>query len=55
MIKIKVNLDEKNYNTLLSDMRLFSISKNDQSINKNKFMNLLQTVDKVKMLTVFFL
>lgn len=41
MQKIKVNLDEKNYNTLLSDMKLFLIKKNDKSINKNKFINLL--------------
>ncbi len=41
MLKIKVNLDEHCYQTLLSDMKLFSITKNDGTINKNKFMNLL--------------
>lgn len=41
MLKIKVNLDERCYSTLLSDMKLFSIVKKDGTINKNKFMNLL--------------
>lgn len=41
MLKIKVNLDNKSYQTLLSDMKLFKITKSDGSINKNKFMNLL--------------
>ena len=39
MLKIKVNLDNKSYQTLLSDMKLFKITKSDGSINKNKFMN----------------
>ena len=41
MLKIKVNLDNKSYQTLLNDMKLFKITKSDGSINKNKFMNLL--------------
>lgn len=41
MLKIKVNLDKKNYQTLLNDILLFKIIKNDGTPNKNKFMNLL--------------
>lgn len=41
MLKIKVNFDKKNYQTLLNDMKLFKITKSDGSPNKNKFMNLL--------------
>ena len=41
MLKIKVNLDSKSYQTILCDMKLFKIVKSDKSPNKNKFMNLL--------------
>lgn len=41
MLKIKVNFDKKSYQTLISDMKLFKITKADGSPNKNKFMNLL--------------
>lgn len=41
MLKIKVNLDKKSYQTLISDMKFFKIIKSDSSPNKNKFMNLL--------------
>lgn len=41
MLKIKVNIDSKSYQTLLNDMKLFRIVKSDGTPNKNKFMNLL--------------
>lgn len=41
MLKIKVNLDKKSYDTLLDDMKSFNIVKKDGTINKNKFINLL--------------
>ena len=41
MLKIKVMLDNKAYNDLLNDMNSYFILKNDKTINKNKFMNVL--------------
>ena len=41
MLKIKVNLDNHSYDTLINDMKLFYITKKDSSVNKNKFINLL--------------
>lgn len=41
MLKIKVNIDKKSYQTLLNDMSLFKVIKPDGSVNKNRFMNLL--------------
>ena len=41
MLKIKVMLDIKAYNELVSDMESYFILKNDKTINKNKFMNIL--------------
>ncbi len=41
MLKIKVNLDKRKYEMLLNDMKLFKIIKNDGSVNKNKFINIL--------------
>ncbi len=41
MQKIKVNLDKDSYKRLLLDIETFEILKNDGSINKNKFLNLL--------------
>ena len=41
MLKIKVNLDKKSYDILISDINLFRIIKSNSTINKNKFMNLL--------------
>ena len=41
MLKIKVMLDIKAYTDLLNDMNSYFILKNDKTINKNKFMNVL--------------
>ena len=41
MLKIKVMLDNKAYTDLLNDMNSYFILKNDKTINKNKFMNVL--------------
>lgn len=41
MLKIKVMLDKNAYNDLLNDMESYFIFKNDKTINKNKFMNIL--------------
>ncbi len=41
MLKIKVMLDNKAYNDLINDMESYFILKNDKTINKNKFMNIL--------------
>ncbi len=41
MLKIKVMLDINAYNSLLKDMNSYYVLKNDKTINKNKFMNIL--------------
>ena len=41
MLKIKVMLDNKAYNDLIDDMSSYFIFKNDKTINKNKYMNIL--------------
>ena len=41
MLKIKVMLDNEAYNDLINDMNSYYILKNDKTINKNKFMNIL--------------